>query len=149
MPPQDGDDELLEEIDDDAIVAQQAPAHAPAPRAHVTDEARTIVVEEPPAAAGETSRMRALSRGRNDPTMLIRTLPHAGPSGYAPGSQRGYPLAGSAPKNAWPSWLPWLVWGVAGIIAFAIGGALAVVAARRDAAPPPPAPSPVSTAITR
>lgn len=129
MPPSDADDELLPEIDDDAIVAQQADPHAPAPRVQVIEEARTIVV--------------APARGRNDPTMVVRAVRH--PLPYLPG-----PVAPPAPRGT-PVWVPWLVWGVAGLIALLLGGALALIADRsatpRSVEPsraPPPAPSAIS-----
>ena len=146
MPPANEDDEVLQELDDDAIVAQQAPAHAPAPRVQITEEARTIVVEEPPVPAGETARVRAITRGRNDPTMVVRAVRYPHPYAGVPVA----PLPQPAPPSAWPSWLPWLVWGIAGLIAFAIGGALAIMAARRDAAPPVQqnaAPTPAATVV--
>lgn len=131
MPPNDADDELLPEIGDDAIVAQQAEPHAPAPRVQVAEEARTIVV--------------APARGRNDPTMVIRAVRH--PLPYLPGP----PAPAPAPPRGTPGWLPWLVWGVAGLIALLLGGALALIADRR-AAPravePRPAPAPAASAVS-
>jgi len=130
MPPNDADDELLPEIDDDAIVAQQAEAHAPAPRVQVTEEARTIVVAERP------------SRGRNDPTMVVRAVRHPLPYASAPPPA---PLPVQAPVGTrLPAWLPWLIWGVAGFLALLIGAALAVIAERRPA-PPPPRSAPAAT----
>src|SRR5436190_1184826 len=48
-PP--GEDELeqLEELGDDAIIAQQQGAHVPKPRAQVTEEARSIVISDHPS----------------------------------------------------------------------------------------------------
>lgn len=129
MPPDDADEELLPQIEDDAIVAQQAAAHAPAPRVQVSEEARTIVVAEPPP--------RAPARGRNDPTMVIRAVRHPLPYGPNPGMP-----APVAARRGMPGWLPWVVWGIAGLIALALGGALAIIAERRSAPPPTPPPRP-------
>jgi hypothetical protein len=130
MTAGEGDDEQLLELDDDAIVAQQAPAHAPAPRAQVAEEARSIVVAPAPQ-----------QRGRNDPTMLVRTVRHPLP-GWPP------PTVEPPPPAVTPRWVAWLIWGIAGLLALVLGGALAIIAERRAATPSAPDPAPVET-ITR
>lgn len=139
-PPPQGPEEVLEELDDDAIVAQQATAHSPAPRVQVTDEARTIVVAEAPADAGDTARVPRLEAGRNDPTMVLRAV-------RQPLPVRG-PVA-VAPRRAWPTWLPWLIWGFAGLIAFGFGAFLALMMAKKDAPPTPPAVTARPEPVTR
>ena len=127
-PPPLGPEEVLEELDDDAIVAQQATAHAPAPRVQVADEARTIVVSEPPPDADDTARVRSLDRGRNDPTMVLRAVRAPLPA-----------VVSAPPRRSWPPWLPWLIWGLAGLIAFGFGAFLALMMAEKNAPPPAPA----------
>lgn len=130
MARDDADDELLPEIEDDAIVAQQAEAHAPAPRVQIAEESRTIVVEEPPPPPP--------ARGRNDPTMVIRAVRHPLPHrGAVPGVAPMAPAPAQLSRSV-PGWLPWVVWGVAGLIALALGGALAIIAEQRSAPPTPP-----------
>lgn len=138
MPPQHEDEEPLDELGDDAIVAQQAVAHAPAPRVHIEQEARSIVVDQPPGEAGDTTRLRAMPRRPADPTLVLRAVPRAIPSGVPPSMPARPP--------SMPGWLPWVVWIVAGIVALVFGGVLAILANRRDALPSPAAaPPPHST----
>ena len=146
MPPRDSDDEPLEEIEDDAIVAQQAAAHAPAPRVPIAQDARTIVVDEGAAPAGDTTRLRAIPRRPMDPTLVVRAVRppvfHAAPPSL--------PMP-APPARGTPSWLPWVIWVCAGVVALLLAGVLALVANRRDAqptvqpAPPPSAAKPIVT----
>jgi hypothetical protein len=70
--PDDLDD--LEELGDDAIIAQQTEAHAPRPRANVSEESRSVVITdhprrrdtEPPRGNGIPPRSSA------EPTLVIR-----------------------------------------------------------------------------
>ncbi len=111
-PPTDTDD--LEELEDDAILAQQSVTHAPQPRAHVAIEQRSVVVLDLPAEIdpSEVMATRQLSAmpGSRDPTMLIRRPAPAQPK----------------PTN----WLVLSIWIVAGLLAFAFGGLLALLSAR-------------------
>jgi hypothetical protein len=117
--------EELEELGDDAIVAQQSAAHSPQPRVQVAiDQPSVMVAEHPaepdPSEVTATRQMNALP-GSADPTMLIRRPTY--PAVSAPASQA--------------SWLPWVIWGIAGLLAFAFGGLLALLSARSgsEAAP--------------
>ncbi|MCA9592564.1 MAG: hypothetical protein KC776_04610 [Myxococcales bacterium] len=106
----------LEELGDDAIVAQQSAAHAPQPRVNVAvDQPSVVVAEHPeemdPSEVIATRQMNALP-GTYDPTMVIR---------------RPYYPPQAAPRA---SWLPWVIWGIAGLLAFAFGGLLALLSAR-------------------
>lgn len=145
MPPRDSDDEPLEEIEDDAIVAQQAAAHAPAPRVPIAQDARTIVVDEG-ATAGDTTRLRAIPRRPMDPTLVVRAVRPPVFQAAPPSSPMPVPQA-----RGTPSWLPWVIWVCAGVVALLLGGVLALVANRRDAqpaaqpAPPPSAAKPIVT----
>ncbi|MBI3202548.1 MAG: hypothetical protein HYZ29_13490 [Myxococcales bacterium] len=147
MPLPDSDDEPLEEIEDDAIVAQQAAAHAPAPRVPIAQDARTIVVDEGAATAGDTTRLRAIPRRPMDPTLVVRAVRYP----VVPSAPPGPPVP-APPARGTPSWLPWVIWGCAGIVALVLGGVLAVVANRRDAQPavsPTPPPSAAKPVVTR
>jgi hypothetical protein len=130
------EEEVLEELDDDAIVAQQAALHSPARRANVVQDARTVVVADDGPDAGDTARLRRVEPGRHDPTLVLRAVRNLPPQ-YRP-----HP----APVRATPAWVPWVVWGIAGIIAFGIGGAVALALAKRAS---PPAPVPAATEIRR
>jgi hypothetical protein len=120
--------EELEELDDDAIVAQQSAAHAPPTRAQVIVEDRSVVVadlppEIDPSEVMATRQLNAMP-GSRDPTVVLR---------------RPVP---KPPTR--PNWLIWGIWIFAGLLAFAFGGLLALLSARGEAphespavAPPP------------
>ena len=125
-PPPQPPEEVLEELDDDAIVAQQATAHSPAPRVQISDEVRTIVVTEPPPpAADDTARVQRLEPGRNDPTMVLRAVRAPAPAAPIPA------------RAGLPGWVPWLLWGLAGLLAFGLGAFLALSMGKRDGPAPP------------
>ncbi len=76
VPPYEalGEDEL-EELGDDAIIAQQAQVHAPQPRAQVEDEKRSIVISDKPPPKEPSVPPPAASRyrsGRGEATVVIR-----------------------------------------------------------------------------
>jgi hypothetical protein len=147
VPGAPADEEVLDELGDDAIVAQQAAIHALQPRAQVDMEARTIVVaEEPPeldpsevmetrqlpqygfGAEPTTAARRAASRA---PTMVLRRV-----ESFPPPKRRNWMVIG--------------IWVAAGVVAFGFGGVLAALTARGSdssasatpaAALPPPAPT--------
>jgi hypothetical protein len=131
-PPYDygaGSEEELEELDDDAIVAQQSAAHAPAPRVQVAMEKHSIVVADLPPEVDEsevmaTRQLPAYQASRIlDPTVVVRRAP-------------------AAPASGGRGWVAWVIWGVAGLLAFAFGGLLALLSARTA---PKPAPAQVVT----
>ncbi|HEX7451573.1 MAG TPA: hypothetical protein VF294_04780, partial [Polyangiaceae bacterium] len=64
----------LEELGDDAIIAQQTEAHAPRPRANVSEESRSVVITDQPQQR-DTERPRGAGfpvRGTAEPTLVIR-----------------------------------------------------------------------------
>ena len=70
--------EQLEELGDDAIIAQQQGAHIPKPRAQVTEEARSVVISDHPLQGSRPPP----SRGRycanaGDPLAEVAISRHA------------------------------------------------------------------------
>ena len=131
-----GVDELeqLEELGDDAIIAQQQGAHAPKPRAQVTEEARSIVISDhppgganPPTSAkipsdrpkkrSERTEKTVVIRDRRQIDELRREMAKRKPS--KPPPQPGNGL---------------LLWVIVGVAAFLTGGLVALFATRNDAA---------------
>jgi hypothetical protein len=126
-PPFDSiEEEPLEELEDDAVIAQQAALHSPARRVNVVEEQRTVVVSND---ADDTSKMRRLEPGRHDPTLVLRAVRHPPPQ---------YAVPRGPPPAATPAWVAWVVWGIAGLIAFGIGGAVAIALSRRAPHATPP-----------
>jgi hypothetical protein len=121
----------LEELTDDLIVSQQAAAHAPAPRVHVQDEARTIVVTQDPnvdlSDSSMTQQIRRYDPRRHEPTMVLRAQRHV----QIPDSYRPYGMYSQPPPQKRTSYLIWMLWLVTGILAFALGGIVAWLTAGR------------------
>ncbi len=148
------DDEVLDELGDDAIVAQQAAVHSLQPRAQVDMEARTIVVadEMPEVDPSEVMATRQLPAytAASDPTAVARRHAARAPTMVL---RRVESFAPPKRKN----WLVIGIWVAAGVVAFGFGGVLAAITATRSsdsgktelpvAAPTPaPSPSPTQTA---
>ena len=143
-PPGGEDIEQLEELGDDAIIAQQRGAHAPAPRAQVTEEARSIVItDDPPRTspapskvAGVPARKRSertektvVIRDRRQIEELRREMAKRKPRVEAPAPTKGL-----------------LLWVIVGLAAFVTGGLVALFATRDEStgvAPIPPGASQV------
>jgi hypothetical protein len=133
-PP--GADELeqLEELGDDAIIAQQQGAHAPKPRAQVTEEARSIVISDhPPGAANPPASPKipgapsAKKRSeRTEKTVVIRDRRQI--------EQLRREMAKRKPKPALKANKGLLLWVIVGVAAFLTGGLVALFATRNDAA---------------
>ncbi len=111
-PPKGEGAEVLDELDDDAIVAAQSAAHVPKPRQAVRmdDESFVIADEAPARADPERPGRQTIPRGlpayrRNDATIVLKRPPGLGPktSGV------------------------WWIWVGAGVLAFGFGGALAII----------------------
>lgn len=113
----------LEELSDDAIVAHQQGAHAPQPRAQVTEETRSIVIAEqsrpvgdPPLSRERRSRRRS---ERTEKTVVIRSRRQLEDLRRAMAQQQ--PRAKAAERG-------WLLWVLVGLAAFATGGLVALFA---------------------
>jgi hypothetical protein len=63
----------VEDLDDDAIIAQETLAHAPAPRAQVSTDHPTVVISEPPGAPRKLPTVPPMRRpDRTEKTVVIR-----------------------------------------------------------------------------
>jgi hypothetical protein len=136
-PP--GADELeqLEELGDDAIIAQQQGAHAPKPRVLVTEEARSVVISDHPAPgshppsdprippnSGAGTRKRS---DRTEKTVVIRDRRQV--------EELRRQMAKRAPRsNPAPAQGNLVLWVVVGALAFLAGGLVALFATREDGA---------------
>lgn len=119
--------EELEELQDDAIVAQQGVTLPQKARDDVVvDEASVVVADLPaevdPSELLATRQLAAYPMSR-DPTVVIRRAPIP-------------PVKKSA------GWVVLVIWLFAGLLAFAFGGLLALLSARGDTTPAAPATSP-------
>lgn len=124
--------EHLEELGDDAIIAHQQGAHAPKPRAQVTEEARSVVISDhppvgsnpPPAAAlprqGSTKRRSE----RTEKTVVIRDRRQV----EELRRQIKRSTSSSPPAAAPGIW----VWVAVGVAAFLAGGLVALFATRDE-----------------
>jgi hypothetical protein len=116
--------EGLEELGDDAIIAQQTAAHAPQPRANVSEESRSVVITdhpqrrdtEPPLA----SRAAAPPRSSAEATLVIRD--RRALDELRTQIERGRHKRGSARRR------PIYLWGALGLAAFVLGGIVAFLA---------------------
>lgn len=135
--------EVLEELGDDAIIAQQSVVHCPQPRAQVAIESRSIVIAEQPEDAeptpsSESEPTRQLppyAVSSMDPTVVIRDRKFINSLNAR---TKAAPKGSSAVKIA--------IWGGAGVIAFGIGGLFALVTAGNSEQPLVPAWVPDPTA---
>jgi hypothetical protein len=142
--------EQLEELGDDAIIAQQQGAHVPKPRVQVTEEARSIVISEHPApgstppVAPKASADRGKKRSeRTEKTVVIRDRRQIDELRREMAKHRPRPQAKPSNKGL-------VLWVIVGVAAFLAGGLVALFATRGDdsaaptvapTAPVPPAPS--------
>lgn len=150
-PPGEEDIEQLEELGDDAIIAQQQGAHVPKPRVQVTEEARSIVISDHPPHASSAPARSASSRSkrrseRTEKTVVIRDR------------RQLEELRREMAKRPVPPTVPTparsgiLLWVIVGLAAFLTGGLVALFATREpavDVAPlpvssSPPSPSPLA-----
>jgi hypothetical protein len=124
-PPGGEDIEQLEELGDDAIIAQQQGAHAPVPRAQVTEEARSIVISDhPPHAA--VARVSSKRRSeRTEKTVVIRDRRQID-------ELRREMAKRKAPLAVAPAGKGLLLWVIVGVAAFLTGGLVALFATRED-----------------
>lgn len=115
--PPEPPDEKLDELDDEAIVAQQSAAHAPQRRAQVKVESRSIVVADDDTEA--TRQLEVYTEGSSDPTLVVRDRERRALAQAVqdlPSSQAGR-----------KSRVALAIWGAAGLLAFGLGAVLATV----------------------
>ena len=144
-PPGGEDIEQLEELGDDAIIAQQQGAHAPAPRAQVTEEARSVVISDhpprggsAPAPAGVPTETGAKRRSeRTEKTVVIRDRRQIEELRREMAKRKHQHAAPPPTKGL-------LLWVIVGLAAFVTGGLVALFATRDDAASVAPV-SPVAS----
>lgn len=111
----------LEELGDDAIIAQQTEAHAPQPRANVSEESRSVVITDQPQRR-DTERPRGTGfpvRGTGEPTLVIRDR-------RALDELRREIVQRQAKKRRTSRAL--YMWGGLGLVAFVLGGIVAFLA---------------------
>jgi hypothetical protein len=149
--------EQLEELGDDAIIAQQQGAHAPKPRAQVTEEARSVVISDHPPQGSSAPPARAPAqvepkrRERTEQTVVIRDRRKIDELRKEMELRKQKMMAAQAAgPGVW-------IWVVVGLAAFLMGGLVALFATRdveSGVAPIPsaalqaPAPAPVATEST-
>ena len=117
--------EDLEELGDDAIIAQQTEAHAPQPRAIVSEESRSVVITDhprrrdtqPPSGLGRSS---GLPRATGEATLVIRDR-------RALDELRKDIVTRQARKQRGGNRSLYL-WGALGLVAFVLGGIVAFLA---------------------
>ena len=124
--PEPGDPESLddlEELGDDAIIAQQTAAHAPQPRAIVSEESRSVVISDHPAARKtEPPRSAApLPRSTAEPTLIIRDRRRLE-------EMRQQIVERQARNSKSRRSRAMYVWGALGLAAFVLGGVVAFLA---------------------
>jgi hypothetical protein len=132
-PPGGEDIEQLEELGDDAIIAQQQGAHAPVPRAQVTEEARSIVISDhppqrggAPAAAAATAEAAPKRRSeRTEKTVVIRDRRQIDELRREMAKRKAQMAVAPAGKGL-------LLWVIVGVAAFLTGGLVALFATRED-----------------
>ena len=114
----------LEELGDDAIIAQQTEAHAPRPRANISEESRSVVISDHPQRQDTRppSRMplgSGLSAPRGEATVIIRDR-------RALDQLRKEVLARQTRKRRGNR--PLYLWGALGVLAFLLGCIVAFLA---------------------
>jgi len=128
--PDDLDD--LEELGDDAIISQQTAAHAPQPRAVVSEESRSVVISDhPPTRKTEPPRSATFPRATGEPTLIIRDR-RALDEMRQQIVERQLRSKGRRSRSLY-------VWGGLGLAAFVLGGIVAFLATDSHADAPPTA----------
>jgi hypothetical protein len=141
--PQAGLDETeslddLEELGDDAIIAQQTAAHAPQPRAIVSEESRSVVISDhPPIRDTQPPRSATFPRSTGEPTLIIRDRRAL--------DEMRQQIVERQVRNKSRRSRSIYVWGALGLAAFVLGGIVAFLATdTRSDAPLPSADSPAT-----
>jgi hypothetical protein len=137
--------EHLEELGDDAIIAHQQGAHAPQPRAQVTEDARSVVISDHPPVGSSPPPSPAVAREpkrrseRTEKTVVIRDRRQIDELRRQAAKRHG-----SGPPPAVPGiW----VWVAVGVAAFLLGGLVALFATRDEAPVAAPLPSAAPSAL--
>jgi hypothetical protein len=122
----------LEELGDDAIIAQQQGAHVPKPRVQVTEEARSIVISEHPAPGSHPPSAPKIPKDsgrrrseRTEKTVVIRDRRQLE-------ELRRQMTQHAAPKP--PASRGVVLWVIVGVAAFLAGGLAALLATRDESA---------------
>ena len=115
----------LEELGDDAIIAQQTEAHAPRPRANVSEESRSVVITDHPQRRDTQPpsglpRAMAMPRSTGEATLVIRDR-------RALDELRKDIVLRQAKKKRGGKRALYL-WGALGLVAFLLGGIVAFLA---------------------
>jgi hypothetical protein len=108
-----------QDLSEDAILEQRVGLHTPAPRAQVSNEARSVVISEPPGAAPRSSPA-AWAPSRRDPTLVIRDRREL--------DEMRQKIAAEWQRHQKRQSRALYVWGGIGILAFAFGGFVAYLA---------------------
>ena len=136
-PPAAPEAEELAELSDDVIIAQESRAHSPQPRVHVDLDPRTVVIADdaeqhggaPRAADPEPIRELPPFTHATEKTVVIRDR-------RTVGSSRPPAKYSSAPPQRDQRVLIAVMCLVAALLAFSLGGALAMLLSRRGEPPP-------------
>jgi hypothetical protein len=112
--------EELEELGDDAIIAQQTEAHAPRPRANVSEESRSVVITDHPLRRDtEQSRGKVPARSTGEATLVIRDRRALDELRKEIVERQAKKLRGNRALY---------LWGGLGLVAFVLGGIVAFLA---------------------
>ncbi|HYP75123.1 MAG TPA: hypothetical protein VER12_04175 [Polyangiaceae bacterium] len=112
--------EQVEELGDEAIIAQQTAAHAPQPRANVSEESRSVVITEHPARPASEPPRNTLPKSNSEATLVIRDR-------RALDEMRQKILRRQQERRAHGRRALYL-WGALGLAAFVLGGIVAFLA---------------------
>ncbi|HTA88324.1 MAG TPA: hypothetical protein VK745_02060 [Polyangiaceae bacterium] len=128
----------LEELGDDAIIAQQTAAHAPQPRAIVSEESRSVVISDhPPLRDTQPPRSATFPKSTGEPTLIIRDR-RALEEMRQQIVERQLRSKNRRSRSIY-------VWGALGLAAFVLGGIVAFLATDSHSdAPLPTADSPAA-----
>ena len=115
----------LEELGDDAIIAQQTEAHAPRPRANVSEESRSVVITDHPQRRDTQPpsglpRVSGMPRSSGEATLVIRDR-------RALDELRKDIVLRQAKKKRGGKRALYM-WGALGLVAFLLGGIVAFLA---------------------
>jgi len=109
----------LEELGDDAIIAQQTAAHAPQPRANVSEESRSVVISDVPRKRDTQPPRSGMPKTTGEPTLIIRDR-------RALDEMRQQLMERQRRRKNRGRAL--YIWGALGVAAFVLGGLVAFLA---------------------